>query len=75
MTRPPPQPFYADPEVTLYLGDAAEVLSPTQRAAIHAAVLVLPPLTDEQTDALCAVITNARHRWRRQDTESPPPHP
>jgi len=52
-----------------------DVLSPTQREAIRAAILALPPMTDEQTDALCDVITTARQRWRREDTEHPPPHP
>jgi len=30
-------------------------------------VLALPPLTDEQVDRICEVITTARHRWQRED--------
>jgi len=37
------------------------------RAAIRAAVAALPPLTDEQADALCDVIIAARKRWQRED--------
>ena len=36
------------------------MLSDEEREAIRAAVLELPPLTDEQIDALCEVIANAR---------------
>lgn len=42
--------------------DAHQVLSEQAREHIRAAVLALPPLTDEQIDALCAVIVNARLR-------------
>jgi len=37
-------------------------LTEQQREHIRQAVLALPPLTDEQIDALCEVITNARIR-------------
>jgi hypothetical protein len=37
-------------------------LTDEDRAAIHAAVAALPPLTDEQIDALCEVIIAARKR-------------
>jgi len=30
-------------------------------------VLALPPLTDEQVDRICEVITTARHSWQRAD--------
>lgn len=39
-------------------------LTNNERAAIHAAVDALPPLTDDQVDGLCEVILNARHRAR-----------
>jgi len=35
-------------------------------AAIRAAVAALPPLTDEQIDALCEIIIAARKRRQRQ---------
>ena len=37
-------------------------LTDTDKAAIRAAVLALPPLTDDQVDGLCEVIINARTR-------------
>ena len=42
-------------------------LTAQAREHIRAAVLALPPLTDEQIDALCEVIANARIR-RQADT-------
>ena len=42
-------------------------LTDEDRAAIRAAVAALPPLTDEQVDALCDVIIAARKRWQRED--------
>jgi hypothetical protein len=41
-------------------------LTDEDRAAIHAAVAALPPLTDEQIDALCEVMIAARKRRQRQ---------
>jgi hypothetical protein len=41
-------------------------LTDEDRAAIHAAVAALPPLTDEQIDALCEVIIAARKRRQRR---------
>jgi hypothetical protein len=54
------------------MADGSEPASPghlteQQREHIRQAVLALPPLTDEQVDALCEVITNARVR-RQADT-------
>jgi hypothetical protein len=45
-------------------------LTAQQREQIRAAVLALPPLTDEQIDGLCEVIANARIR-RQNDKTSP----
>ncbi len=49
-------------------------LTATERDAIRAAVAALPPLTDEQIDALCEVINNQRARHRRT-RPAPPPDP
>jgi hypothetical protein len=46
---------------------AGGVLTEADKATIRAAVLALPPLTDEQIDGICEVITVARHRWQRED--------
>jgi hypothetical protein len=46
---------------------AADGLSDKEREAIRAAVLALPPLTDEQIDGLCEVIVTARERWAREN--------
>jgi hypothetical protein len=40
-------------------------LTQSERNAIRAAVATLPPLTDEQIDALCEMINNQRVRRRR----------
>jgi hypothetical protein len=40
-------------------------LTHEDRVAIHAAVAALPPLTDEQIDALCEIIIAARKRRQR----------
>jgi hypothetical protein len=48
-------------------------LTPTERDAIRAAVAALPPLTDEQIDALCEVINNQRAQRRRTCTTAPDP--
>jgi hypothetical protein len=45
-------------------------LTEQQREHIRQAVLALPPLTDEQIDALCEVITNSRIR-RETDNNNP----
>jgi hypothetical protein len=47
-------------------------LTRAQRDAIRAAVAALPPLTDEQIDALGEAINNyrARHRWASRATGS-----
>jgi hypothetical protein len=45
-------------------------LSAQAREHIRAAVLALPPLTDEQIDALCEVIANARIRRQADTTTS-----
>jgi len=44
------------------------VLTPEQRAAIRTAVLAMPPLTNEQVDAICDALINARARWRTRPT-------
>jgi hypothetical protein len=49
------------------------VLSEAQRAAIAAAVAALPPMTEEQVDAVCEVIVTARARWRRTDAPGAAP--
>jgi hypothetical protein len=41
-------------------------LNDEDRAAIRAAVAALPPLTDEQIDALCEIIIAARKRRKLQ---------
>lgn len=41
-------------------------LTDEDRAAICAAVAALPPLTDEQVDALCEIIIAARKRRQGQ---------
>ena len=41
-------------------------LSNEDLAAVRAAVLALEPMTDEQIDAVCEVITVSRARWGRQ---------
>jgi hypothetical protein len=41
------------------------VLTEAQQDAIKAAVAALPPMTDQQVDAVCEVINAARARWRR----------
>jgi hypothetical protein len=43
----------------------AAVLSPTEHAAIVAAVRAMPAMTDHQVDDVCDAITAARERWRR----------
>jgi len=48
------------------------VLTEQELQAIDAAVLALPPLTDEQIDALCEVIANAHAKWRAADTRTRP---
>lgn len=40
-------------------------LTDEDRTAIRAAVAALPPLTDEQIDALCEIIIAARKRRQR----------
>jgi hypothetical protein len=50
-------------------------LTDQDRAAIRAAVAALPPLTDEQVDALCDVIIAARKRWQREDAAPDPTSP
>jgi hypothetical protein len=40
-------------------------LTDEDRAAIRAAVTALPPLTDEQVEALCEIIIAARKRRQR----------
>jgi hypothetical protein len=49
-------------------------LTATERVAIHAAVDALPPMTDEQIDAIAEVIIAARERRRhtRQTSRGPP---
>jgi len=44
-----------------------------QRDAIRAAVAALPPLTDEQIDALCEVINNQQARHHRARPAPPDP--
>jgi hypothetical protein len=46
-------------------------LTEEDRAAIRAAVAKLPPLTDEQVDALCEIIIAARKRRERQANTRP----
>jgi hypothetical protein len=48
-------------------------LTQTERDAIRAAVAALPPLTDEQIDALCEVINNQRAKHRRVRPTPPDP--
>jgi len=48
------------------------VVSKQDLAAVHAAVDALPPMTDEQIDAICETIQTARARWHTQNT---PHHP
>jgi hypothetical protein len=43
-------------------------LTDQDRAAIRAAVLALPPLTDEQVDALCETIVATWARWSRENS-------
>jgi hypothetical protein len=52
-------------------------LTDAEREAIHAAIDALPPLTDEQIDALAEVIIAARERRRhtRPASRAPPPPP
>jgi hypothetical protein len=50
-------------------------LTQTERDAIRAAVAALPPLIDEQIDALCEVINNQRVRRRRTRTADRPDQP
>jgi hypothetical protein len=49
-------------------------LTDTEREAIHAAVDALPPMTDEQIEAIAEVIIAARERRRhsRQTSRGPP---
>jgi hypothetical protein len=49
-------------------GAPSWTLTDEDRTAIHAAVAALPPLTDEQVDALCDIIIAARKRWQREDS-------
>ena len=53
------------------------VLTDADREAIHAAVDALPPMTDEQIEAIAEVIIAARERRRhaRQTSRGPPPPP
>ena len=46
-------------------------LTDDERAAIRAAVAALPPLTDEQVDALCEIIIAARNRRQRLSNDLP----
>jgi len=52
-------------------------LTDAEREAIHAAIDALPPMTDEQIDALAEVIIAARERRRhtRQTSRGPPATP
>jgi hypothetical protein len=44
-------------------------LTDEERAAIRADVAALPPLTDEEIDALCDIIIAARKRRQRRTEE------
>ena len=52
-------------------------LTDADREAIHAAIDALPPMTDEQIEAIAEVIIAARERRRhtRQTSRGPPPPP
>jgi len=41
-------------------------LSEVDRAWVRAAVLALPPLTDEQIAGVCEVIAASRARWQQE---------
>jgi hypothetical protein len=47
-------------------------LSEAERAAIAAAIAVLPPMSTTQADQVCEVIMSARGRWRRADNTTDP---
>jgi hypothetical protein len=42
------------------------VITAEQAAAVRAAVMALPPMTDEQIAAVCEVIVTSRARWQRE---------
>lgn len=48
-------------------------LTDAERQAINDAVGALPPLTDQQLDALAEVILASRERRRRWQAHQPPP--
>jgi hypothetical protein len=52
-------------------------LTDAEREAIHAIIDALPPMTDEQIEAIAEVIIAARERRRhtRQTSRGPPPPP
>jgi hypothetical protein len=65
---PAPAPHAQDqPETrsTPISAPTAVVLSDAERATIRAAVLAMPPLTDEQTEAIVTLITVIRQRRQR----------
>jgi hypothetical protein len=43
------------------------VLSSADRAKIRAAIRALPPLSEDEVDALCETIRVTRARWERED--------
>jgi hypothetical protein len=64
---PPVEPFGAAEAPT------EPVLSDADRAAIRAAVLAMPPLSDDAIDALTALIKVMQERRRARATEPRPP--
>jgi hypothetical protein len=86
----PPAPATAGKRADTHAGTSAEAstqrdsgrrrlrpsaLTDTERESIHAAVDALPPMTDEQIDAIAESIIAARERRRRtrQTGRGPPP--
>lgn len=47
--------------------EPARILTDEEMAVVRRAVDALPPMTDEQIDGICEVITNARATWRAAD--------
>jgi len=65
--RASPNPGHGGPDAaTPPLAASGVVLSDAERAAIRAAVLAMPPLTDDQTDAIVTLLTVLRERRQRQ---------
>jgi hypothetical protein len=63
LNRDPHEPGEPNKTPPVNLTAGAGALSEQDRAAVVAAVLALEPMSDEQINAVCEVITTSRVRW------------